>query len=61
MLIEPPRRPPGVRRFNVVDLDDIRPRQLRAWAAACWHLRAHGLEPLPPAYVARALARRGWL
>lgn len=46
---------------RIATLNDLRPAQLRGWALACAHLRAHGLEPLPPAYVARALARRGWL
>lgn len=44
---------------TVARLDDLRPNQLRAWASACWHLRACGLEPLPPAYVVAALRRRG--
>ncbi|MBO2439812.1 hypothetical protein [Actinomadura nitritigenes] len=45
----------------VAELDDVRPAALRAWASACHHLREHGLIPLPPAHVVRALRRRGWL
>lgn len=46
--------------FTVPRVDDLRPTALRGWAAACAHLRDHGLEPLPPRYVVRALRRRGW-
>ncbi|RSN50856.1 hypothetical protein [Actinomadura sp. WAC 06369] len=53
-------RRPGARRFNVADLNDTRPNALRAWASACWHLREHGVTPLPPAHVRRALIRRRW-
>ncbi|GAA3215527.1 hypothetical protein [Actinocorallia longicatena] len=45
---------------RVTRLDDVRPGALRAWASACWHLRACGLEPLPPRPVVNALRRRGW-
>jgi hypothetical protein len=43
---------------TVARLEDM--RQLMAWAIACEHLRACGLEPIPPDYVVRALKRRGW-
>lgn len=45
---------------TVVHLDDLRPAALRAWAAACHHLRSLELPPLPPPHVVRALRRRGW-
>lgn len=48
------------RRTGVAELDDVRPHALRAWAAACWHLREAGTTPLPPTSVRRALVRRGW-
>lgn len=48
------------RRDGIAELSDLRPRQLRAWASACWHLREHGVTPLPPEYVRRALVRRRW-
>lgn len=45
---------------RIATLNDLHPAQLRGWALACAHLRDHGLTPLPPPHVARALAHRGW-